>query len=74
MVTGDRANLIATFHKGLEMYKSGKYKEALEVFESGLSISLTDGPTLTYIERCKRFIENPPGDDWDGVYTHTEKG
>jgi adenylate cyclase len=73
-VTGDRAKLIETFNKGLEIYKSRKFKEALEVFESGLSISPMDGPTLTYIDRCKQFIEDPPGDDWDGVYTHTQKG
>ncbi len=73
-LTGDRAKLIDAFRKGLETYKARKFKEALEVFESGLAISPMDGPTLTYIDRCKRFIEDPPGEDWDGVYTHTEKG
>ncbi len=29
---------------------------------------------VDYIERCERFISEPPPSDWDGVYTHTEKG
>jgi len=26
-----------------------------------------------YIERIQHFRNNPPGDDWDGVFTHTSK-
>ncbi len=26
-----------------------------------------------YIDRIKNYRVNPPGDDWDGVYTHTSK-
>ncbi|MBU2512220.1 adenylate/guanylate cyclase domain-containing protein [bacterium] len=74
MVTGDKAKLIETFHKGLELYKQRDFKGALEVFESGLELSPFDGPTLTYIDRCNEFIKNPPTEDWDGVFTHTKKG
>jgi adenylate cyclase len=74
MVTGERASVMATYHKGLELYKQRLYKEALTVFESVLAISPADGPSATYIIRCKEFMATPPGDDWDGVYTHTKKG
>ena len=30
-------------------------------------------PCLLYIERCKEFKENPPGNDWDGVYNLKSK-
>ncbi len=73
-VTGDKAKLVDIFHQGLELYKQRHFKGALELFESGLDISPFDGPTLTYIDRCNGFIEDPPSEEWDGVFTHTKKG
>ena len=28
---------------------------------------------VLYLERIEIFRSEPPGDDWDGVYTHTTK-
>jgi len=28
---------------------------------------------MILIDRCKVMKENPPGDDWDGVYVMTTK-
>ncbi len=50
------------------------YGAAMAQFESGLSIVSDDGPTLTYIERCKLYMSDPPADDWDGVFTLMDKG
>ena len=30
-------------------------------------------PSAVYIERCNMFKENPPGENWDGVWTMTAK-
>ena len=27
-----------------------------------------DGPSLTYIERCRYFSHNPVEENWDGVF------
>ena len=35
--------------------------------------SINTNPSLIYIERCKIFIEDPPGKNWDGVWTMTSK-
>ena len=43
-------------------------------FEKALEIDPKDGPSKTYVGRCNTFLEEPPEEDWDGVYTHTEKG
>ena len=68
------------FEKMLELYKQGllaynksEWKEALRLFEEGLSLKPDDGPTLTYIERCRYFLDNPPDDSWDGVFRLTTK-
>ena len=29
-----------------------------------------DGPSEMYVERCNMFIDEPPPDDWDGVWRH----
>ena len=43
-----------------------KWKEAIKNFESSLKIN-DDHTSTMLIERCKEFIDNPPGKDWDGV-------
>ncbi len=73
-VTGERAKAIEIFHQGLALYKKQQFKEAAVVFESVLEIMPMDGPSQTYIDRCYDYIDNSPGDAWDGVFTHTEKG
>lgn len=72
--TGKKADLVEIYNKGLELYKQRNYADAIKMFESGLEIIGNDGPSITYIDRCKEFLENPPAEDWDGVYTHTQKG
>jgi adenylate cyclase len=32
-----------------------------------------DGPCETYIERCELLRAEPPGADWNGVWTMTTK-
>lgn len=73
-VTGEKAQLIETFHKGLAFYKQRKYDEAIKEFTAALDINPSDGPSKVYIDRCHVFLENPPDEDWDGVFRHTEKG
>ena len=68
------ADLAVQFGKGLNLYKAGNFGLAKAEFESCLKIVATDGPAQTYIQRCQSYIDIPPGDDWDGVFTLTEKG
>ncbi len=71
---GELADLVEKYEAALEKYKDRNYKEALAGFEICTSIDSTDGPALTYVERCRAFISDPPADDWDGVFTLTDKG
>jgi adenylate cyclase len=68
------ADLVDQFTKGLDLYNSGDFRQAKSEFSLCLDIVADDGPALTYISRCQAFIDTPPGADWDGVYTLTEKG
>ena len=60
------------------LYKKQKWNQALMVFNQAEKLEETfpDRPTTpsrVYIERCEFFKNNPPGDDWDGVWTLTKK-
>ena len=41
---------------------------AQQKFAEALNIDKEDGPSRVYFERCKLYIDNPPPEDWDGVF------
>ncbi|MFQ3619804.1 MAG: tetratricopeptide repeat protein [Spirochaetales bacterium] len=49
------------------------FEKALKAFEEALAFDPTDGPTQVYIERCKFYLQNPPPEDWDGVFVMKTK-
>jgi adenylate cyclase len=74
MATTDENRVQAERFTGLyELYMDAKFEQA----ESGLKAMLDDypgdGPSKVLLERCKIFLQDPPGDDWDGVFTATHK-
>ncbi len=56
------------FGKGFEDYLNQNWDGAIKYFQQALQIKSDDGPSLTYVERCNFFKENPPGEGWDKVY------
>lgn len=64
-------NIIKDFEKGLYAYFEKNFQEAKEIFEK-LS-KLHDAPSKIFQERCELFLQNPPNDDWDGIWTMDEK-
>ena len=59
------------------LYTQQKWDEAITAFE-GCAPALgeegaPDQMCLTYVERCKEFKLNPPGQDWDGSWTMLTK-
>ena len=61
-----------SFEKGLTAYRARKWKEAREAFKKGAD-GYQDAPAQVYIERVEHFMQNPPPDDWDGVFRMTVK-
>ena len=71
-------NLIRTFEKGLDHYFQKDWDSAIKYFEKANSLedhfdSRNTTPSFVYIDRCTMFKENPPDDDWDGVWAMTSK-
>lgn len=55
------------FVDAYNLYQQGQFTWALESFKKINDKFPDDGPTLTYIERCKELIETPPA-NWNGVF------
>jgi hypothetical protein len=65
--------MVRLYNRGLELYKKRRFQEAEASFRKALEHQPDDGPCRLYISRCRELIENPPPDDWDGVFTMTSK-
>lgn len=60
-----KKDIILKFDLALRLYFDKSFKEALDIF---LNLEkLWDKPSVTYIKRCKKFIQIPPDKDWDWV-------
>ncbi|GAB0058669.1 hypothetical protein SIID45300_03022 [Candidatus Magnetaquicoccaceae bacterium FCR-1] len=73
-LTAEQQKLLDFYMQGLELYRRRAYREAIERFEAALGVFPEDGPSRTYVERCKEYLESPPPADWDGVFQLTSKG
>ncbi|HEY8100728.1 MAG TPA: adenylate/guanylate cyclase domain-containing protein [Burkholderiaceae bacterium] len=61
------------FAQGLSLYHERRWSDAKKVFDVLATDFPQDMPTQIYLERCGYFMQNPPPDDWDGVFNRTEK-
>jgi len=70
----DRKNqAIQFFSQGIEHYLSQNWEMAIKYFRQALESDHMDNPSKRYLRRCEQFLNNPPGDNWDGVYTMLTK-
>ena len=60
------------FHQALEFFKNQQWGYAERLLNE---LKEVDQHLLydVYLERVQHYREAPPGDDWDGVFTHTSK-
>jgi adenylate cyclase len=72
-IDNQKLKILEIFQTGLEKYRERKWKEALDFFNQVLMLDKNDGPSPVYIQRCEKFIQDPPPDDWDNVFDHITK-
>lgn len=70
---GELRGLVEEFNEALACYKRRDWEGALDLFTAVRVRFPNDGPTAMYIERSRLLLEEPPGSDWDGVFTATSK-
>jgi len=66
---------LAKFNEAVDKYYMGRnFKEGIQVFQDLKEYrGGEDKACDLYIERCTEFLENPPADEWDGVFVATSK-
>lgn len=61
------------FASGFEHYHSKKFDIALEKFTQTLNKIPDDVPAQLYVDRCQEYLQDPPPENWDGVYEFKTK-
>jgi adenylate cyclase len=65
--------LLAAYAAGLAAYREARWTDALRSFGEALKRRPGDGPSSVMSERCRAYLQSPPGADWDGVFVATRK-
>ena len=66
-------DVVNYFNEGIGQYRSRKFEKSARQFEEALRRNPNDKLSQTYIDRCRVLIENPPADDWRGIWEMHEK-
>jgi hypothetical protein len=56
------------FGEGLINYRKRNFSRARKLFGDARDILGKDTPSTRYIAWCEEHLQNPPGENWDGVY------
>ncbi|CAO5679454.1 MAG: hypothetical protein HEEMFOPI_01572 [Holosporales bacterium] len=73
MPTPEQIEFVKTFNKIFDFYLHMNFDQALKMLYALKEKALYEATIDVYIERCLHYKENPPHEDWDGVYILTEK-
>lgn len=68
-----RQSLLEAYARGIELYRSRQWAEAVELFRALRKSAPDDGPINLYLQRSTNFLDYPPPADWNGVYAATSK-
>ena len=61
------------YEEALNAYMAKRFVEATTIIKTLYSRRPKDVPTSILDERCQIFLQDPPPDNWDGVWTFTKK-
>jgi adenylate cyclase len=66
-------DVVSYFNEGMRNYRAARFSNAIAQFEKALACHPRDKLSTTYIERCHHLMDQPPSDDWNGVWVMTQK-
>jgi adenylate cyclase len=61
--------VVPAFAEGVAQYRKRRWDRAAAHFGEALSACPADRPSRLYLDRCEIYRSEPPGADWDGVWT-----
>ena len=60
-------SLCAAFAQALSAYRRQSWDEASQIFHDYMKVSGKDKPSISYLDLCEKYRQNPPGELWDGI-------
>jgi len=63
----------SAYKEAWTMMHNRQFKEAEAMFTKLVNKRPDDGPSSVMLSRCKKFIQEPPPDSWDGTHRLTSK-
>jgi adenylate cyclase len=67
------AEVLGLFKDGLVAYRKRNWDAAIKLFQECVVFNPNDKPSHLYIERAAHLKDNPPPDDWSGVWVMDSK-
>ena len=64
-----RNEVLQAYAEGLRLYRQREWTRAANYFRAASLANPDDKPSRVFWERCEQYIEAPPSDSWDGVWT-----
>jgi adenylate cyclase len=71
--TDELERFLAHYADGMTGYFSRRWPEACTAFEAALALRPEDYPTRLHLERIHTYQEQPPPENWDGVFVMKTK-
>jgi len=65
--------VVAAYEAGFDAYQQRDWTGALGRFGDALELAPNDRPSRIFIDRCRYYRENPPPEEWNGVWIMEEK-
>lgn len=58
---------VTRYHAGLAAYRARDFTIAISLFQQVVDARASDEPARIMLERCKRYLTSPPGEDWEAT-------
>ena len=67
------ADFLGYYRSGITLYRKQQWDRSIAAFQHCLKMRPTDKLSQIYVERSEQMKDNPPGDDWNGVWVLKSK-
>lgn len=68
----EKKALYELFSRGLSCFGEKRWDDAIAIFQECSSLIADDGPTIFYLNLCRKYQKNPPESGWKGL-VHIDK-
>ncbi len=72
-VSREQSEFFDLYAEGLSVYRQRQWQKAQKLFQQASNMVGRDQSCLVMADRCRIYLDQPPPDDWGGVYQATKK-